>query len=62
MINVEKGIITSAKTYTDSIDVSLPYKISKALSGCRFTRTDISSAITKNGLPVELNELIKIHE
>ena len=36
LIRVENGIITATKTYTDSLDTSLPDKIDKALTGRRF--------------------------
>ena len=36
LLRVENGIITATKTYTDSLDTSLPDKIDKALTGRRF--------------------------
>ena len=59
---VEKGIIKTAKVYTDSMDWELAPTIEKALADCNFDRNKINEAIKKY-LPQKITEdVIKIFE
>lgn len=45
-LHAEGGIIQEAKVYTDAMDWTLPAALEAALSGVRFTRTDIETALS----------------
>ena len=47
-IYVEKGIIKSAKVYTDSMDWELAPLVEKSLTNCFFDRTQMQEAIKKH--------------
>lgn len=59
LFRVKEGVIQGVAVYTDSLDVSLPSKIEKALSGVRFTPGDVASALSKNENGPELTALAK---
>lgn len=44
-MQVESGIICHAEVYSDAMDWLLPQSIAKALTGCRFTLTDMQTAL-----------------
>ena len=49
LLKVKKGYITSAKTYTDSLDESLPERLEKALVGVRFGTSELIEALMSGG-------------
>ena len=59
-LKANNGIITDTRTYTDALDTTLPEKINTALTGCRFTKKDMLSAISRMGIYPELIDLIDI--
>ena len=61
-INVEKGVITSVKAYTDAMDPELAEKIESALSGVRFDCTKIESALDAKKIAVKGDILTLIKE
>lgn len=44
-LQAKDGIITTAKVYSDAMDWQLPAALERALSGCRFNLTDMSTAL-----------------
>ena len=51
MLQIESGVIVSAKVYSDAMDHTLAEKTENALTGCRFTRDDIAPRLA--ALPAE---------
>ena len=59
-LQVENGIIRQSKVYSDAMDVCLAPMLEQGLTGCRFARADLETAIEK-ALPeraAELRELL----
>ncbi len=48
LFRVKEGFIHGVTVYTDSLDVSLPAKLEKMLSGVRFTPEDVASVLSQN--------------
>jgi lipoate-protein ligase A len=44
-LNVENGTIDTLQVYSDAMDWQLPNAITKALTGCRFTKADMFAAM-----------------
>ncbi len=49
-LQAKNGIIQAVKAYSDSMDWEIPTQVEKALTGCRFTLTDMQAAL--QSLPV----------
>ena len=44
-LQAKNGIIQAAKAYSDSMDWTLPAKVEQALTGCRFSLSDMQAAL-----------------
>ncbi|MBO6061483.1 MAG: M20/M25/M40 family metallo-hydrolase, partial [Clostridia bacterium] len=49
LVSVKNGLIASARTYTDSMEVGLPEEVSSLLTGVRFGEEEIAAALEKGG-------------
>ena len=48
-LRVEGGIVQGAKVYSDAMDWQFPQLLEQALTGCRFTKDDLLTAVTPFG-------------
>lgn len=58
-LQVEGGTILHAEIFSDAMDWLLPEKIASALTGCRFTLTDLEKALPADPIYTDILTLLK---
>ncbi len=62
LLNVDKGIISTAQIYTDAMDFALADTVQAALTGCKFSKADIQAAlcaVLPQTTAIDINKLVE---